>query len=129
MGEALYDTSVLVEIQRRGVRELRGYTTILNVVEYPKALRIRGLKVIYPDVRDYNLALVISKDLYKLGKPVPAIDVVVAAVAVNRGLKLIASDRHFEHVREIRRDLMLEVPAERAGGRGGSTDETGGGLA
>ncbi|RLE68945.1 MAG: PIN domain-containing protein [Thermoprotei archaeon] len=109
MGEVLYDTSVLIELQRKGVKELEGYTTILNIVEYPKALKVRGLKVIYPDARDYNLAVVVSKDLYKLGKPVPAVDLVIAAVAINRGLKLITGDRHFEYVKEVRGDLLLEV--------------------
>ncbi len=110
MGEALYDTNVLIELQKRGVKELKGYTTILNVIEHPKALRVKGLKIIYPDVRDYNLALMISKDLYKLGKPVPAIDLVIAAIAINRSLKLVTKDKHFKFVKEARRDLLLEIP-------------------
>ena len=109
MEEALYDTSVLIELQKGGAKEVKGCTTILNIVEYPKALRIAGLRVIYPDARDYALALKISKDLYKSGKPVPAVDIVLAAVAINRGLRLLTEDRHFEYIKEIRKDLLLEI--------------------
>ena len=42
----LYDTSAIIELTRRGTRRLDGYTTILNVIEYPPALNT-GLIVIY----------------------------------------------------------------------------------
>ena len=51
----------------------------------------------------------ISKDLYKAGKPVPAIDIVIAAVAINRGLILVTKNHHFKYIKEIRRDLLLEI--------------------
>lgn len=37
----LYDTSALISARRRGSEGLEGYTTILNVVEYPQASRWR----------------------------------------------------------------------------------------
>jgi len=79
------------------------------VVEYPKILHIRKLRVIYPEAKDYELAAIISKDLYKACKPIPAIDIVIAAVAINRGLILATKNRHFEYIKEVRRDLLLEI--------------------
>jgi len=109
MGETLYDTNVLIDLYRQGVRELRGFTTALNVVEYPKILSIKKLRVIYPEIEDYELAAMISKDLYKAGKPVPALDIVIAAVAINRRLILVTKNHHFKCIKEIRRDLLLEI--------------------
>jgi len=106
MEETLYDTSALIEAYRQG-KNPRGYTTVLNLVEFPKALDFK-LKVLYPSKDDYNLALKISLELLKIGKPLPAVDVVVAAVALNNNLKLITGDRHFESIREVRKDLRLE---------------------
>ncbi|RLE70600.1 MAG: hypothetical protein DRJ37_06270 [Thermoprotei archaeon] len=106
MEAILYDTGVLIELNKK---TLKGYTTALNVVEYPKILKIKGLKVIYPNARDYTLAMTISKDLYKIGKPVPAIDIVIAAVAINRGLTLITKNRHFEYIKEVRREFSFKI--------------------
>ena len=63
MGKTLYDTNVLIYFYKRGVRELSGYTTILNVIEFPKILKMRKLRIIYPSVEEYHLATIISKDL------------------------------------------------------------------
>ncbi|WP_456475353.1 PIN domain-containing protein [Candidatus Pyrohabitans sp.] len=110
MEETLYDTSALIEIYRQG-KVPKGCTTILNLVEFPKAMDF-NLKVLYPSRTDSNLALEISLELLKIGKPLPAVDVIIAAVALNNNLKLITKDRHFESVREVRRDLRLSVVNE-----------------
>ena len=105
--EALYDTSVLINAYRQN-KQLKGYTTILNVIEFPKSLEM-VLTVIYPSKQDYNLAVKLSKDLLKKGKPIPGIDLIIAAVAMNRNLTLITSDKHFEVIRDIRSDFTLKV--------------------
>jgi len=50
-----------------------GYTTIFNLIEFPKVLEL-DLTVLYPSKSDYNLALRISTELLKIGKPIPAIE-------------------------------------------------------
>lgn len=109
MGKALYDTNVLIDLYKQGVRELKGYTTILNVVEFPKILKVKKLKVIYPSINDYDLAVVISKDLYKAGKPVPTIDILVAAMAINRRLVLTTKNKHFQYIKEVMKDMLLKI--------------------
>ncbi|WP_010478593.1 PIN domain-containing protein [Thermococcus zilligii] len=93
MEEDLYDTNVLIEALKSG-KKLNGYTTILNIVEFPRGLEL-GLTVITPTLEDYLLAIEISQAMVKKGTPVPAIDAVVAAMAINRKLKLVARDKHF----------------------------------
>jgi len=95
----LYDTSKLIEAYRTG-EKIKGCTTIFNLVEFPKALEL-DLTILYPSKSDYNLALRISTELLKIGKQIPAIDVVISAVAVNNGLKLVTKDRHFLWVKEV----------------------------
>ncbi|MDV3103537.1 PIN domain-containing protein [Thermococcus waiotapuensis] len=98
MEEDLYDTNVLIEALKSR-KKLNGYTTILNIVEFPRGLEL-GLTVITPTLEDYLLAIKISQAMVKKGTPVPAISAVVAAVAINRKLKLVARDKHFGWIKE-----------------------------
>ena len=108
--EVIHDTGSLIEECRSGAKDLsRGFTTILNIIEFPKALQIRGLNIIYPTHSDYKLAIEIMKDLLKEGKPVPAIDILVAAIAINNELTLRTRDRHFTAVKAVRRELKVEI--------------------
>ena len=51
----------------------------------------------------------LSKDVLRIGKPLPAIDIIVAAMALNRNMKLVISDKHFTVIREIRQDFKLYI--------------------
>ncbi|MFQ6052305.1 MAG: PIN domain-containing protein [Candidatus Hydrothermarchaeota archaeon] len=107
MEENLYDTNRLIEAYRRG-ETVHGYTTILNLIEFPKAIEF-NLRVLFPSKSDYNLALVISTELIKMGKPIPALDAVIAATALNNGLKVVTKDRHFLSVKEVKDDFKVVV--------------------
>jgi len=107
MEEILYDTGSLIKAYKKRKR-LMGYTTILNVVEFPKLLELK-LIVIYPSKSDYNIAIKLSKDLLKIGKPIPAIDIIVAAVALNRNMKLVTTDNHFDIIQEIKSDFEFVI--------------------
>ncbi|WP_297093400.1 hypothetical protein [Thermococcus sp.] len=39
MEKALYDTNVLIEAVKSG-KKLRGYTAVLNIVEFPRGLEL-----------------------------------------------------------------------------------------
>jgi predicted nucleic acid-binding protein len=47
--------------------------------------------------------------LLKIGKPIPAVDAVIAAFALNNGLKLITEDRRFLFVKEIKEEFNVDV--------------------
>ena len=105
--EKLYDTSALIKlVVKQGITRLSGYTTILNVIEYPPATTL-GLNIVYPRRVDYELAFTWQLKLRRKGRPVPAIDLIVAAIAVNMDLQLVAVDEHFNWIAEI--DSRLKV--------------------
>ncbi|WP_456367071.1 PIN domain-containing protein [Thermococcus sp.] len=112
MGEdkKLYDTNVIIDAAKSG-KNLRGYTTILNVVEFPKATTL-DLTVITPSLDDYLLSIKISQAMVERGTPVPAVDIVVAAVALNRQLTLVSGDKHFLFIREVYPGLKLQLEGE-----------------
>ena len=96
-----------VEWYLRMIEGLNGYTTVLNIVEFPRGLEL-GLTVITPTLEDYLLAIKISQAMVKRGTPIPAVDAIVAAVAINRELMLFTKDRHFEWIKEEFGELNLQ---------------------
>ncbi|MGB2842197.1 MAG: PIN domain-containing protein [Halobacteriota archaeon] len=48
----------------------------------------------------------------KIGKPIPAIDIIIAAVALNRNMKLVTTDNHFATIQKIRSgfEFIIESP-------------------
>ncbi len=109
MEEVVYDTSALIDLLRSGKRAARGFTTILNIVEFPKALDLKELGIIYPIIEDYDEALKIAVSLLKTGKPMPAIDVVIAAICLRRNLMLLTEDAHFTQIKSIRGEFKVKL--------------------
>jgi len=107
MEKNLYDTSKLIEAYKKN-EEIHGYTTIFNLIEFPKALEL-DLTVLYPSKSDYNLALKISIELLKIGKPIPAVDVIISAIAINNQLKVVTKDKHFLFVKDVVKDFEVIV--------------------
>ena len=107
MEKSLFDTNRLIDAYRE--REtLDGYTTILNLIEFPKAIEF-NLRVLFPSKSDYHLALKISTELLKAGKPIPAVDSLIAAVVSNNKLKLVTKDKHFLMVKKVINDFKVNV--------------------
>jgi len=103
----LYDTNVLIEA-RKSKKSLNGYTTVFNLIEYPKAALLE-LTLLYPSKEEYKLAIKISKELVKRGNPIPAVDVLIAAIALNRDLKLVTNDKHFLLIKDLCPELKVEI--------------------
>ena len=109
MEEVVYDTNALINLLKSGKQTAKGFTTIFNVIEFPKALDLKELGVIYPTVEDYDEALRISASLLSVGKPLPAIDVLIASICIRRSLLLRTADEHFRHIKSVRREFRVEV--------------------
>ena len=107
MKKELYDTSVLILYWRKGIRRIDGYTTILNVIEFSKALLFKNLTVLYPTNRELENSIKIAQKLLKIGKPVGSIDIVLASVALGRDLVLVTVDRDFERIKEVIPELHI----------------------
>jgi len=63
----------------------------------------------FPSKSDYYLALKISTELLKTGKPIPDVDSVIAAVVLNNKLKLVTKDKHFLLIKNVMKDFMVDV--------------------
>jgi tRNA(fMet)-specific endonuclease VapC len=109
MEEVVYDTNQLISILRSGKRNVKGFTTILNVIEFPKALDLKELAVIYPTLDDYNESLKISAALLRKGSPLPAVDILIASVCIRRNLTLCTMDNHFTNIKSVRNTFKLEL--------------------
>ncbi len=109
MEEVVYDTSQLIALHKSGKRNAKGFTTILNIIEFPKALDLGELAVIYPTLDDYDESLKISAALLREGIPLPAVDIVIAAVCIRRNLTLCTMDKHFAAINSVRHAFKLDL--------------------
>jgi tRNA(fMet)-specific endonuclease VapC len=109
MEEVVYDTNQLIDFLKRGKRDLKGFTTIFNIIEFPKAVEFEELTVIYPTLEDYDESLSISVDLFQKGNPLPAVDILIATICIRRNLTLTTKDSHFTNVKSVRNTFKLEL--------------------
>ena len=109
MEEIVYDTNQLINFLKSGKRNVKGFTTIFNIIEFPKALDLKELAVIYPTIDDYDESLKISAALLRKGSPLPAVDILVASICIRRNLTLCTMDNHFTNIKTVRNALQLEL--------------------
>lgn len=109
METSLFDSNILIERMRNGIKRLDGSTTILNLIEFPKAVTIEGLDIIIPGTDDFDKGFEISIKLLSVGTPIPAVDIILAAVALNRGMVLITKDKHFKYVQKLYPEFKLQM--------------------
>ena len=109
MEEVVYDTNQLINFLKSGKHNVRGFTTILNIIEFPKALDLKELAVIYPTLDDYDESLKISAALLRRGTPLPAVDILIASICIRRNLTLCTIDKHFTNIKSVRNTFNLEL--------------------
>jgi len=109
MEEVVYDTNQLINLLKNGEQNIAGFTTILNIIEFPKALDLKGLAVIYPTLDDYKESLKLSAALLRKGCPLPAVDILIAAMCIRRDLTLRTMDKHFTNIKTVKNDFKLEL--------------------
>jgi hypothetical protein len=109
MEEVVYDTNLLISLLKSGKRTAKGFTTIFNIIEFPKALDLKELGVIYPTLDDYDEGLKISASLLRKGEPLPAADMLIASICIRRGLTLQTRDKHFTRIKSVRQEFKLEL--------------------
>jgi hypothetical protein len=90
--DEIFDTNLLIE--GKG-----GLTTIFNVIEYPKVLE-REIEILFPEKKDFLKAIEIMAVLLKKGKPIPALDVIIASMCLGRDVPFHTKDKHFEIIRK-----------------------------
>ncbi len=81
---------------------------MLSIIEHPPALVFDNLTILSPQEDDFYKAIEIANKLRAQGTPIPAIDIVIAAMALNYNFILISEDRHFHDVGEVEPDLVVK---------------------
>ncbi len=109
MEESIFDTSELIELRKSGKLDVEGYTTILNLIEFPKGVEFERLEVLYPTRDDCDSAFIWSAKLLEMGKPVPATDLILSAISTRTGLELITRDAHFKTIRTVAKELRVQI--------------------
>lgn len=113
MGENLFDTNRLIKFQKLNKRDVTGFTTIFNLIEFPRSIGFfKNLKVLYPSNLDYEKALELSQSLYRIGKPIPAMDKLIASISFNLKLTLISDDNHFRFIKEVWDDFQVKQESD-----------------
>jgi hypothetical protein len=100
--DEILDTSTL--IQGKG-----GTATIFSAIEFPKAVQPEN-EFIFPTRKDFVLSIEIATNLLRKGKPLPAVDVVISSMCLNRNAALRTRDAHFKVIQELYPgfELLLE---------------------
>ena len=109
MEEVVYDTNELIAFLKEGKPDLKGFTTVFSLIEFPKSLDFEQLTVIYPSLEDYEEGVEISSELLQRGKPMPAIDIMIAAMCIRRNLTLLTRDNNFTAIKSIKKDFKLTL--------------------
>ena len=82
---------------------LRGPKLVGRVKEYEKAVRLLSrLKVVPFTLTSARIASEIEQDLRKKGKKINPIDVLIAAVVIERGSVLVTRDEDYKHVEGLK---------------------------
>lgn len=87
-----------------------GLITVFNVIEYPPCGN-RSFEIVYPESMDYIRAIMIADKLRKAGTPLGAIDILIAAMGINRSLTLITKDKGFQAIKAVTPEFSLTVLA------------------
>jgi len=106
----LLDTNALIEchkLEKRPFKENNIYPTILSFIEFPVALKIERISVIYPSSIHYEQSLKNAILLREKGTPIPTIDILIGTVTVEKNLILVSEDSHFEYFQEV--DPRLKI--------------------
>lgn len=98
----ILDTNIAIE------RRLAGAVTIFSVIEYPPCGESL-YEIIFPNSSDYILSVELANKLRKIGKPIGAIDIMIAAICINRKAKLLTKDNDFKAVKEAFPEFDLKV--------------------
>jgi tRNA(fMet)-specific endonuclease VapC len=98
-----------MSFQKSGRPIVKGFTTIFNIIEYPKGAAFKELVIIYPTIEDYEESLNLATELLMKGTPLHAVDIMVAAMCIRRDLTLSTQDKDFANVKKVRSSFRFEL--------------------
>lgn len=116
LSEKLFDTSAVVDlVLHKDYKVVPGAISIITIIEWPPALNYAH-RILYPTKSDYAKAVELQVRLRRKGKPLPAADLIIAAMAINNDMVLVALDEHFQTIREVEPKLRLATSDDTSAG-------------
>ncbi|MBN2156216.1 MAG: PIN domain-containing protein [Candidatus Lokiarchaeota archaeon] len=106
----LLDTNAMIVLHedlKSWKNEENLFTTILNVIEFPIALRMDVLTILFPLPESYIKGIEYSTNLRKKGTPIATIDIMIGVLAVEHGLTLVTDDKDFTALQKIESKLNI----------------------
>ena len=85
-----------------------GVVTVFSLIEYPPS-NSANFDTIFPETIDYVKAIDIALLLRKKGKMMGAIDIIIAAMCLNRSLTLTTKDKDFKAVKDSFPEFKLNL--------------------
>jgi tRNA(fMet)-specific endonuclease VapC len=104
----IFDTNALIHLIKRAGGSWANQnimTTILTVIDYPPATFKESVSFIQPTVKTYEKAIEYSSKLRVNGTPIPAIDILIAAIVVEHDAILVSDDAHFDEICKFEPEL------------------------
>lgn len=89
------------------IQGAEGLVTVFTAVEHPDSERAVP-RLLFPSQTDYGTAMWLSDQLQQRGMSVGAIDILIASMALNRGLAVITKDRDFEKIQAVEKSLKID---------------------
>ncbi|MHA1719085.1 MAG: type II toxin-antitoxin system VapC family toxin [Promethearchaeota archaeon] len=83
------------------------FTTIFSLIEYPIAINQKFLVIFYPKHNTYQKSLEYTAKLRKNGTPIPAIDILIGAIAIEKKMIIVSNDAHFNFFKEVEAQLRI----------------------
>ena len=85
-----------------------GNITIFSVIEHPPCSS-KNFEVILPDIEDYTKAISIASKLRQKGTPVGAIDMLIAAMCINRRAQVITKEGDYKRIAAVSPEFHLKL--------------------
>ena len=94
-------------MDKKPLKEGFSFATIFSIIEFPSAFSYTNLSVIYPSYEHYEKAFANDVLLRERGIPIPAIDILIGTIAIDKNLILVSDDSHFNFIKKMNSDLKL----------------------
>ena len=106
----LLDTNILIHCNKLKIKPFRKdftFTTIFSLIEFPIASKYTEISIVNPTSLHYNLSLKYALMLRKKGTPIPAIDIITGAIAVEKNFYLVSEDSDFRYFQDVEPRLKI----------------------
>ena len=85
-----------------------GMITIFTVIEFPPCTE-RNFDILFPTNQDYAKAIEIATKLREAGSTIGGIDVIIAAMCLNRSRRLVTKDKDFLAVKDVFPEFSVRI--------------------